>query len=212
MYLWIDISHLFVCLPTLKLTKCEQHVCSTKISYANALSLGTNSCKKKEYGNLEQRTSSKKSSVTLLRVVGQNDSIAIYIASSESCEPKIIVRCWKKVEKRYVQEQQPNQFHHYNQNMGSVNRMDQNVVKYWNRSGSGARVSLLIKLQDCQGLCFNKVADPKACNYIKKETLAGLQLYLKRDSGTCVFSCDFCKISKNTFSTEHLWWLLCIMS
>ena len=34
-----------------------------------------------------------------------------------------------------------------------------------------------------------------ACNFIKKETL------------TQVFFCEFCKISKNTFFTEHLWWL-----
>ena len=34
---------------------------------------------------------------------------------------------------------------------------------------------------------------PWACNYIKKETLA------------LVLSCEFCKISKNTFFTEHLW-------
>ena len=45
----------------------------------------------------------------------------------------------------------------------------------------------------CQSLFFNKVAGlncrPKACNFIKKETLAQ------------VFSCEF---SKNTFFTEHL--------
>ena len=33
----------------------------------------------------------------------------------------------------------------------------------------------------------------KACNIIKKETLAQ------------VFSCEFCEISKNIFFTEHLW-------
>ena len=33
---------------------------------------------------------------------------------------------------------------------------------------------------------------PQACNFIKKETLAQ------------VFSCEFCEISKNTFSAEHL--------
>ena len=32
-----------------------------------------------------------------------------------------------------------------------------------------------------------------ACNFIKKETLAQ------------VFSCEFCKISKNNFFTEHVW-------
>ena len=36
---------------------------------------------------------------------------------------------------------------------------------------------------------------PEAINIINKETLAP------------VFSCDFCKISKNTF-TEHFRWLL----
>ena len=33
--------------------------------------------------------------------------------------------------------------------------------------------------------------------------VAGLQLYLKRDSGK-VFSLEFCEISKNTFFTEQL--------
>ena len=37
---------------------------------------------------------------------------------------------------------------------------------------------------------------PKACNFIKKETLAQ------------VFSCEFCEIFKNTFFVEHVWWLL----
>ena len=42
----------------------------------------------------------------------------------------------------------------------------------------------------CQSLLFNKVAGlrPQACNFIKKETLAQ------------VLSCEFHKISKNTFS------------
>ena len=43
----------------------------------------------------------------------------------------------------------------------------------------------------CQNFYFNKVAG-LACNFIKIETLAQ------------VFSCEFCEISKNTFSTEHL--------
>ena len=34
---------------------------------------------------------------------------------------------------------------------------------------------------------------PQACNFIEKQTLAQ------------VFSAEFCEISKNTFSTEHLW-------
>ena len=43
--------------------------------------------------------------------------------------------------------------------------------------------------QLCQSLFSNKVAGlrPKACNFIKRETLAQ------------VFSCEFCEISKKTF-------------
>ena len=52
----------------------------------------------------------------------------ICIASSESCELKRFVPCWNIVEKKYIQEQQPNNFHFYNENMGFVNRMDKNVV------------------------------------------------------------------------------------
>ena len=46
----------------------------------------------------------------------------------------------------------------------------------------------------CQSLFFNKVAGlkPEGCNFIKKGTM------------TQVFSCEFWKISKNTFLTEHL--------
>ena len=39
----------------------------------------------------------------------------------------------------------------------------------------------------------------QACNFIKKESLA------------VVFSCEFCKICKNTFFTEQLRWLLLCM-
>ena len=46
-----------------------------------------------------------------------------------------------------------------------------------------ARISVLIKLQ----------AETGACNFINKEALA-------RE-----FSREFCKISNNTFFTEHLW-------
>ena len=36
----------------------------------------------------------------------------------------------KLKERKYIQEQQPNQIHCYNQNMGFVNRMDQSVANY----------------------------------------------------------------------------------
>ena len=43
----------------------------------------------------------------------------------------------------------------------------------------------------CQSLFFNKVVG------------LGLQLY-KKETQAQVFFCDFCEISKNTFSAEHL--------
>ena len=39
-------------------------------------------------------------------------------------------------------------------------------------------------------------SDAEACSFTEKETLAQ------------VFSCEFCKIAKNTFPSEHLRWLL----
>ena len=54
----------------------------------------------------------------------------VYIASSESCKPKIFVQCWNKVERKYIQEQKSNKFPCYNQSMGFVNRMDQNMGMY----------------------------------------------------------------------------------
>ena len=47
----------------------------------------------------------------------------------------------------------------------------------------------------CQSFFFNKVTglSPESCSFIKKETL------------TKVFSCEFCETSQNTFFTEPLW-------
>ena len=44
----------------------------------------------------------------------------------------------------------------------------------------------------CKKVFFLCKKVPKACNFIKKETLAQ------------VFSCEFCEISKKTLFTEHL--------
>ena len=54
------ISHLFVCLPSLELTTFEEHVCSTKLGYRNALSLGTNNRKKKNVATLNSAHQAKK--------------------------------------------------------------------------------------------------------------------------------------------------------
>ena len=45
----------------------------------------------------------------------------------------------------------------------------------------------------CQSLFFNKVADLRSATLLKKKRTL-----------TQVLSCEFCEISKNTFSAEHL--------
>ena len=37
--------------------------------------------------------------------VGSDDNMEVYITSSESSKPKRFVRRWKKVERKYIQEQ-----------------------------------------------------------------------------------------------------------
>ena len=49
------------------------------------------------------------------------------------------------------------------------------------------------KFTPVPGLFFNKVSALRPAILLKKETL------------TQVLSCEFCKISKNTFFREHLW-------
>ena len=121
-YLCITISYLFICLPTLELTIFEQQVCSTKIGYANPLSLGTNSCKKKERSHFEHRSAhqAKKQRKLCGCLERQLDGLHSFFWK----------KLEKKVERKCIQEQQRNQFHYYNQNMSCVNRMDQNVGKY----------------------------------------------------------------------------------
>ena len=68
-------------------TTFEQEVCSTKVGYENTLSLGTNSCKNRNVATLNSAAHiQQKRPVTC--VAGQNDSRALYIASSESCQPE----------------------------------------------------------------------------------------------------------------------------
>ena len=47
----------------------------------------------------------------------KNKNSKVYITSSKSSEPKRFVRRLNKFERKYIQEQQPNWFHCYNQNM-----------------------------------------------------------------------------------------------
>ena len=77
---------LFVCLPTLKLATFEQRVCSTKINYANTLSLLTNICKKRNVTTLNSAPLIKQK-CCLACVAGKNDKRVLYVASSESGQP-----------------------------------------------------------------------------------------------------------------------------
>ena len=50
----------------------------------------------------------------------------------------------------------------------------------------------------CQSLFFNKAAGLGPATLLKKRLWH-------------TFSCEFCEISKNTFFTKHIWWLLLIL-
>ena len=77
----------------------------------------------RECDHFEQRASikkKKKRSSENLTVVGLSNNRAVYIASSKFFEPKRFVWHLNKVGGEYIQEQQPNKSHCYNQNMGFV--------------------------------------------------------------------------------------------
>ena len=41
----------------------------------------------------------------------------------------------------------------------------------------------------------------------QENTCARVSFFIKKETLAQVFSCQFCEISKNTFFTEHIWWL-----
>ena len=77
---------LFACLPTLELTTFEQEMCSTKIGYANTLSSGRNSYKKRNVTTLNSAAHIRQKCCGAC-VSGKNDKGVLYIASSESYQP-----------------------------------------------------------------------------------------------------------------------------
>ena len=124
--IFITISHLFVCRPTLEFTKFEQQVCLTTQMHFH---WEQTAAKKWNMTTLNSAHIKQKSSV-ILKVVSWNKSRVVYIASYESCEPKRLSRLCNKVERKYIQEQQRNQIYCYNQNMGFFNRIDQSLANY----------------------------------------------------------------------------------
>ena len=75
--------------------------------------IGDKQPQKRNVDTLDRAHQAKKNSETLT-VVGLNDNREVYIASSKFSEPKKFVRCMNKVEGKYIEKQQLNQFHCYN--------------------------------------------------------------------------------------------------
>ena len=106
-YLWINISHHFVCLPTLELTTFEQRVCSTKIGYTNALSLWTNS-KKNRIWSLSTVRIKQKNQSTFHSGWFERQQRGVRIVSSKFSKPKRFACRLNIVEGKYIKDQQPN--------------------------------------------------------------------------------------------------------
>ena len=69
--------------------------------------IGKKQLQKTERDHFEQCTSTKKSSTTLT-VVGFTNRRTVFIAFFASSEPKRSVRRWNEIERKRIQEQQPN--------------------------------------------------------------------------------------------------------
>ena len=127
-YLWINISYLFVCLPSLELTKFER-VCSTKIGYANALSLRTNSNKKWNMVAFNSAHQAKKA-IYIHSGWFERQQRGVHIASSKFSKTKICLSfeySWRKVYSRTRAKLIPLlQLEHG----FFFDRMDQNVFTY----------------------------------------------------------------------------------
>ena len=95
-YLWITISHPFVCFSDLFTSLWVKSIWATVVLNSCALNHLGETAVKKERGHFKQHTSNKKSSETLTMV------------SSKSSEPKRFIRRWNKFERKYIQKQQPN--------------------------------------------------------------------------------------------------------
>ena len=64
----------------------------------------------------------------------------------------------KETERKHIQEQQPNQFHSYNKNMGYVNKMDQNLAKYRYPNKKMVVVHLCFIGRCCSSACMGVVS------------------------------------------------------
>ena len=57
-------------------------------------------------------------------------------------------------------------------------------------------------------ICSHKFFKIHRKTPVPESFLIKLNIFFKKETLAQVFSCEFCEISKNTFFTKHLWWLL----
>ena len=67
--------------------------------------IGDKQLQKRNVATLIRYIKQKKQCSTTLIVVGWNDSMAVYVYSSEYSKPKRFVRRSKKIERKYIQKQ-----------------------------------------------------------------------------------------------------------
>ena len=73
-----------------------------------------------------------------------------------------------------------------------------NFIFYINKGNAGMKILQYIRLQ------INR-SSYQRCSVKKKRVLRNFaKSFIKKEALAQVFSCEFCKISKNTFSTEHI--------
>ena len=90
----------------------------------------------------------KPKSIETLPMVGWNNNRVVYIASSKSFEPERFARRLNNMERKYIQEQQLNQFHCHNQNMlMEWTRMWQStgLISEWKNGGGSILLDVVLQ-------------------------------------------------------------------
>ena len=126
-YLWITISHLFIFLSTY-----PPNIWASGVFNKNRLRkytiIGDKQLQKKECDHFEQRSTHQ--AKALCNLCGwlewQQGALRSFFRVLPTKIWSALEQSWKK----YIQEQQSNQFQSYNQSMGFAKRMDQNTAKH----------------------------------------------------------------------------------
>ena len=88
-------------------------------------------------------------------MVGQNDSRAVYIVSSESFEPKRFVPCWTKVERKDLH---PISSTVTTRTSVLLTEMDENEAKYWYPNEKMVVVRVCLNGRCCSSGCMGIVS------------------------------------------------------